>query len=844
MKRLLLPLLIAGLFPRPAHGDEFFKLSPGPLSKAHEEFDSHDNCTKCHELGKGVTNFLCLDCHQHRPLRDAVRAGKGLHARFKEPCRTCHTEHKGREQLIVDWSGVGGRRNFDHELTGFSLVGVHAELTCTACHKKKLKSGVTSYASVPTTCDGCHKNPHQFTSKDLRAGCEGCHGKGGKTKKLKPSDLPFDHGERTGFALTGKHGKAECKDCHKNANMAMPSKPRACASCHKSPHGNAFVARTCDKCHAPEAAFTRAKFDHDTTGFPLRAKHATNRCAKCHAPADRKPSSDCMSCHKDPHKKRFAGQSCASCHGVGGSKRPEAFDHGARTRFALTAGHATLDCRKCHRGKGPLKFEKFESSDCSDCHAHKSAHGGQFQSSECSRCHKEGGSKDVTKFDHNKDARFALSGFHAELEQQGKCKSCHPSDAFRTGKTACADCHEDAHKGALGADCARCHDTSVRFTDTKEQFDHDRKTAFALEGRHREAKCEGCHPDKLYKTGKSACVDCHRETDPHKGELGPRCEDCHRPEPGAPKFQHEEMTKFVRVGVHLDTKCQRCHVVSFPGGRPPKVGWTQGAALPELDHLFPVPGQACRDCHHDPHEGAYGSACESCHEPSSFQNANAAVHDTGSFRLQGTHDRLRCERCHEPDRPLRGLGPLCQLCHLADDVHNNSLGPNCGRCHSQFDWAPARFNHSSIGFVLRGAHKLARCRDCHSVGTYVGTPRDCYTCHQGDYLRTTRPSHAMMGFGTDCASCHDSMSFRGAKYQHRRFVLRGSHQGLFCERCHPGGQFESAFGGRVVAFDCAACHGSGGPVDKWPGKHERDGYPMTCELCHNEAAWEPARRPR
>ncbi len=844
MRAALLLVLGVVLFPGTALADEFFKLSPGPLSKAHEEFDNHDNCTKCHELGAGVTNFLCLDCHQHRPLRDAIKAGKGLHARFKDQCRTCHTDHKGREHLIVDWSGVGGRRDFDHEKTGFSLVGVHGELTCTACHKKKLKSGVTSYASVAITCDGCHKNPHQFTSADLRKNCESCHGKGGKTKKLEPKDLPFDHGERTKFALTGRHGKAECVDCHRNADMGVPDRPRVCASCHKSPHGNAFVAKNCEKCHGPEVVFARANFDHGTTGFPLRSKHATKQCAKCHKATDKKPASECLSCHKDPHRRRFSGLSCGNCHGIGGSKRPDSFDHKARTKFLLTAGHASLDCRKCHRGKGPRRFEKFETSDCASCHAHEKAHQGQFESSECERCHKEGGNKNVAKFDHNRDSRFALVGFHAELEQQGKCRSCHPTDAFRTGKLACKDCHQDSHDGSLGDACERCHAPTVNFVDTDEKFDHLRVTTFALEGRHAEADCEDCHPERQYKTGKTTCIDCHREDDPHVGKLGEKCDTCHTPHKGAPKFKHEEMTKFVRTGVHLDTQCQRCHVVSFPGSKPPVVGWAKHVPLPAMDFQFPAPGSECRDCHHDVHEGAYGSACESCHDPSSFQNANAAVHDTGSFRLQGTHDRLRCERCHEPDRPLTGLGAMCQLCHLGDDIHNNSLGPNCGRCHSQFDWAPARFNHTSIGFALRGAHKLARCRDCHTIGSYAGTPTDCYACHQGDYLAATRPSHPMLGFGTDCATCHNSTTFRGAKYQHLRFALRGAHQALFCESCHPGSQYEQAFGGRVVAFECFACHGAGGPVTDWPQSHERDGYPTSCELCHIEAAWVPARRPR
>lgn len=112
----VLALLLAA---SPASADDFFQLSPGPLTNAHAELDNTDNCTKCHELGKGVTNFLCLDCHQHQPLRDAIKQKRGLHASFNKDCRTCHADHKGRDSFIVDWGPVGGRQSFKHQQTGF-----------------------------------------------------------------------------------------------------------------------------------------------------------------------------------------------------------------------------------------------------------------------------------------------------------------------------------------------------------------------------------------------------------------------------------------------------------------------------------------------------------------------------------------------------------------------------------------------------------------------------------------------------------------------------------------------------------------------------------------------------
>ncbi len=90
----------------------------------------------------------------------------------------------------------------------------------------------------------------------------------------------------------------------------------------------------------------------------------------------------------------------------------------------------------------------------------------------------------------------------------------------------CASCHEDVHKGQLGADCQRCHN----ITDWKQakQFDHS-KTKYPLTGMHAQVACEKCHfpsgPDKAVKYSGikfDACIDCH--TDPHKGSFKGTCE--------------------------------------------------------------------------------------------------------------------------------------------------------------------------------------------------------------------------------------------------------------------------------------------------------------------------------
>ncbi len=908
-------VLGAGVLTRTSLAQDFFDNSPGPLSAGHEELDSSDDCQKCHKLGGGVTNFLCMNCHQHEPLRDAIERGEGLHATFKgRACTECHTEHKGRRANINNWRKVGGRRKFNHDKTGFRLVAGHKKAACSSCHRRKLRSGRVSYIGLTKSCNGCHKNPHRFSSKDLLGMCTECHTKdGGQTKALMASSLPIDHAQRSGVSLKGSHSEAKCLDCHKKARMNKRD-GRSCNSCHKSPHGRSFKRAQCQDCHQVAAEWKTPSFSHEKTKLPLRGRHRTKRCAKCHKTKrsiKQPPRATCQPCHKDPHKKRFKKSKigCKSCHGLGGVGEPHRFKHGAKTEFALTGKHSEAECRQCHRGNRPYRFERLESSSCMGCHAHKKAHEGQYQDDQCLKCHREAGSTQLS-FDHQKDTRFALTGLHLQIKDD--CRKCHESGNFRSDKLECKDCHEDSHQGSLGKSCERCHTTSVRFKELAKSFDHSRISAFKLEGLHVGVDCAKCHEDRDYKSGKSRCVQCHQDDDPHNASLGFDCEGCHTPEKGAPLFEHNSKTAFKLTHAHLKVECGHCHQPARK--TPPKVGWTKASPKPPMDRGFPVMGETCADCHFDQHEGAYGKKCASCHNTVRFSQVQAAVHDTGAFRLLGTHDRLDCQRCHQQDEPLTGLGARCVSCHRQEDVHNNALGENCGDCHGQFAWSPPRFNHGRVGFALSGAHRTADCRDCHGVGQYVGVPRNCDRCHQpaadrvpdpphnapqmvdcqlchtevsftparpthpwyplsgahrtarctdchtnGAYAGTpsdcvgchlanfespnNRPNHVAAGFPTRCDACHTPTVWAGARYQHQRFIRRGTHRALDCQQCHVGGDYSAAFGA-VTQYDCTDCHGVGAPVDRWPADHDQRGFPSTCGFCHNELGWTPAKMPR
>ena len=105
------------------------QISPGDLSAPHASLEGMGNCTKCHALGKEVSNDNCLACHTE--LRARVTAGRGFHGKLTgKPCAGCHNEHHGRGFTLVRFD----QKNFNHDETGYVLEGKHRPLECVRCH--------------------------------------------------------------------------------------------------------------------------------------------------------------------------------------------------------------------------------------------------------------------------------------------------------------------------------------------------------------------------------------------------------------------------------------------------------------------------------------------------------------------------------------------------------------------------------------------------------------------------------------------------------------------------------------------------------------------------------------
>jgi hypothetical protein len=119
-------------------------------------------------------------------------------------------------------------------------------------------------------------------------------------------------------------------------------------------------------------------------------------------------------------------------------------------------------------------------------------------------------------------------------------------------------------------------------------------------------------------------------------------------------------------------------------------------------------------------------------------------------------------RCHFDNRPLRGSGTFCINCHRQDDIHSNSLSPQCGNCHTQWTFAPARFDHSTVGCNLTGLHRALPCYDCHRAGNFGALVPTCFACHADLAQKVGTVDGVNHPQQSACATCHNPNSWLGA----------------------------------------------------------------------------------
>jgi hypothetical protein len=431
----------------------------------------------------------------------------------------------------------------------------------------------------------------------------------------------------------------------------------------------------------------------------------------------------CRTCHEQrdaayvhEHVDTF-GTTCLNCHD-GVDSYGEDFDHGT---WKLEGGHADASCAGCHAGSTTLAALRATRTTCVACHADRDVHEGRL-GTDCASCHSTTSWEEAADgFDHGR-TRFALVGRHADAD----CLACHVDRQWTGLGTTCEACHaaDDPHDGQFDQSCASCHTPADR---TPSTFDHA-TTRFKLVLAHAKPECAACHPDGRFASTPTTCVGCHRADDRHKGNLGSRCETCHRARSWSDTSFTHDQARFRLTGAHVEALCTKCHATLTAYRGTPRT---------------------CYACHKadDAHDRRFGTDCSACHSTKSWSGATVD-HNRTAFPLTGAHRSVSCRSCHR-NNVFSGTPTSCRACHKKPSTHQPDAFSNCKQCHTTAAWRPATFN-APHSFPVDHRTANGICTRCHAGSWAVYT---CSRCHSDAKMiehHKEVPNFSL----TTCVKCH------------------------------------------------------------------------------------------
>ncbi len=275
---------------------------------------------------------------------------------------------------------------FNHDKTGFILIGAHTSTRCESCHARGIFKG------TPNKCINCHSKSGQIaaTSKPIshirtKGSCDQCH-----TQNSWFRFVQMDHA-----AVTGS-----CLECH-NSRAAEGKTSNHIAS-----------SNNCEECHSPGGSWASVQFDHSRI------------------------TTSCYSCHRDKGSSHIASSNnCEECHSPAGSWSSARFDH--------TSGGT---CNSCHTGDLPSSGHIATSAQCDACHRSTSSwtssvsvdHGSLGGT--CNSCHtgdlpRSGHISTTAQCDacHGSTSNWESSVRVDHGTLGGTCNSCHTGDLPRSG---------------------------------------------------------------------------------------------------------------------------------------------------------------------------------------------------------------------------------------------------------------------------------------------------------------------------------------------------------------------------------------------------------------------------
>ncbi|RJP71949.1 MAG: hypothetical protein C4539_04265, partial [Ignavibacteriales bacterium] len=275
---------------------------------------------------------------------------------FDRDCADCHD--------AVSWKLLKEDMTFNHNETGFALIGQHTMLECGQCHTTLV------FEKAQQECFTCHKDIHKNT---VSLDCGKCH----TPENWLVKDITLLH-QLSRFPLIGVHQVKDCQQCHNSFSELSFEVPGInCYDCHakeylstQNPnHIQSGFSMDCQECHSINSnEWSSAEFSHNF--FPLSGGHKISNCFSCHRQGSFTGlSKECYTCHKTDYESSVGinhiqakfSTNCLECHTTNGW-RPSTFNHSS-TGFTLTGSHTAVACSDCHSA-GYTNTK----SDCNSCH--------------------------------------------------------------------------------------------------------------------------------------------------------------------------------------------------------------------------------------------------------------------------------------------------------------------------------------------------------------------------------------------------------------------------------------------------------------------------------------------
>ncbi len=331
---------------------------------------------------------------------------------------------------------------------------------------------------------------------------------------------------------------------------------------------------------------------------------------------------------------------------------------------------------------------------------------------------------------------------------------------------------------------------------------------------------------------------------------------------GRRDFDHTR-TGFPLTGVHVNERCESCHMNGILKGTPRDCAschtagsrFSRGNIVKTTSHM--PTAQACETCHntitfantHFSHAGVKAGTCADCHNGRAatgkgpnhpmVSSSCDTCHRTTAFRPPTRYDHVgvvigSCDKCHN------GTGATGK--NQTTHIPTNAACDNCHRVTTA--WSPAVYSHAGVvagscGSCHTGTYQKATGKSASNYHTAT-TSIPCDTCHKSTAgWTTTSFGHVGLAAGS-CVSCHV-----GARAKVKGTAAKPGHlvTTAACDSCHKS----TAAWLPVTAFNhvgvavgsCGTCHDGTSAKGKTAVTHIPTS--AACDSCHKiTTAWIPA----